>query len=235
MSNGQNVDNFLSERSSTRRLQPAGGSSQAGSLIFGGGSSLPVNRNISSNKFANGSNQNCGNYMTGRSSTRLHAPPGGSSQAGQLIFGGGSTTTQSRQRVPSHSTATKENVYRTSSSMVGQTQNNVLHHATNNMIQKPPRNTTYQQQQQQINQSMGNPYPGHQQAMVGQGNNGMPMQQRQQPPTRRASGGGTSSNAYANGSNQNCGNFITDRPTTRVHAPPGGTSQAGSLIFGGGR
>ena len=34
-----------------------------------------------------------------------------------------------------------------------------------------------------------------------------------------------SSNAYATGSNQNAGNFITDRPTTRVHAPPGGRSQ----------
>ena len=30
------------------------------------------------------------------------------------------------------------------------------------------------------------------------------------------------SNAFANGSNQNCGNVITDRSTTRLHAPPGG-------------
>lgn len=39
-------------------------------------------------------------------------------------------------------------------------------------------------------------------------------------PTRK----GVSSNAYATGSNQNCGNVITDRPTTRLHAPPGGKS-----------
>jgi hypothetical protein len=32
---------------------------------------------LSSNTFANGSNQNCGNVITERSSTRLHAPPGG--------------------------------------------------------------------------------------------------------------------------------------------------------------
>ena len=37
------------------------------------------------------------------------------------------------------------------------------------------------------------------------------------------------SNAYANGANQNCGNFITDRSTTRLHAPPGGRS---SISFG---
>jgi len=40
---------------------------------------------------------------------------------------------------------------------------------------------------------------------------------------------GVSSNAYANGSNQNAGNVLTDRPTTRVHQPPGGAS---SIIFG---
>ena len=33
-----------------------------------------------------------------------------------------------------------------------------------------------------------------------------------------------SSNVFASGSNQNSGNFISDRPTTRIHAPPGGVS-----------
>lgn len=33
-----------------------------------------------------------------------------------------------------------------------------------------------------------------------------------------------SANAFARGSDQNCGNFITDRPTTCLHAPPGGKS-----------
>ena len=37
------------------------------------------------------------------------------------------------------------------------------------------------------------------------------------------------SNAFASGANQNSGNFISDRPTTRLHAPPGGGS-----AFGGG-
>ena len=40
-----------------------------------------------------------------------------------------------------------------------------------------------------------------------------------------------SSNAYANGADQNCGNYITDRPSTRLHAPPGGVSQ---ISLGGG-
>ena len=42
-------------------------------------------------------------------------------------------------------------------------------------------------------------------------------------------GRGTSANRFATGSNQNCGNVITDRPTTRIHAPPGGRS---NIFFG---
>lgn len=47
------------------------------------------------------------------------------------------------------------------------------------------------------------------------------------PPT--STGSTTSANRYANGANQNCGNVITDRPTTKVHGPPGGRS---SIVFG---
>ena len=42
-------------------------------------------------------------------------------------------------------------------------------------------------------------------------------------------GRGESSNRYANGNNQNVGNVITDRSSTRIHAPPGGYS---SIHFG---
>ncbi|GMF09663.1 unnamed protein product [Phytophthora lilii] len=51
-----------------------------------------------------------------------------------------------------------------------------------------------------------------------------PFQQAQ--PAGR---GGASSNHYASGSNQNCGNVLTDRRITRIHAPPGGVS---SIHFG---
>lgn len=40
---------------------------------------------------------------------------------------------------------------------------------------------------------------------------------------------GRSSNSYASGVSQNCGNFLCDRRTTRVAAPPGGVS---SISFG---
>ena len=56
-----------------------------------------------------------------------------------------------------------------------------------------------------------------------------PPQQQQQPPPQQqqapATGSKpTSSNAWASNSNQNCGNMISERPSTRIHAPPGGKS-----------
>ena len=38
-----------------------------------------------------------------------------------------------------------------------------------------------------------------------------------------------SNNAFANGNNMNCGNVLTDRPSSRVLNPPGGKS---SITFG---
>uniref|UniRef100_A0A7S1B1U1 Uncharacterized protein n=1 Tax=Noctiluca scintillans TaxID=2966 RepID=A0A7S1B1U1_NOCSC len=58
--------------------------------------------------------------------------------------------------------------------------------------------------------------------------------QQQGPPqhfTHGARGQKQSANAFATGSNQNCGNFLTSTPTTRVLQPPGGGS---NFSFGGG-
>ncbi|KDP41319.1 hypothetical protein JCGZ_15726 [Jatropha curcas] len=43
----------------------------------------------------------------------------------------------------------------------------------------------------------------------------------------------TSANNYMRADGQNTGNFLTDRPSTKVHAAPGGGSSLGYL-FGGG-
>ena len=48
----------------------------------------------------------------------------------------------------------------------------------------------------------------------------------QQPPPMPTN---TSSNAFATGSHMNCGNYITERPTTLVAKPPGGGS---SIVLG---
>ncbi|XP_010939194.1 protein SPIRAL1-like 1 [Elaeis guineensis] len=43
---------------------------------------------------------------------------------------------------------------------------------------------------------------------------------------------GSQTNNYFRADGQNCGNFITDRPSTKVHAAPGGGSSL-NYLFGG--
>ncbi|XP_058080578.1 protein SPIRAL1-like 2 [Magnolia sinica] len=45
---------------------------------------------------------------------------------------------------------------------------------------------------------------------------------------------GNPANNYFRADGQNSGNFITDRPSTKVHAAPGGGSSLGYLFGGGG-
>ena len=153
--------------------------------IFGGGSEeekkkvavkpagTPTTTRISSNAYATGSNQNAGNFITDRPTTRVHAPPGGRSQ---ISFG----SVMAPDRAITHSGMTRD----------------ALLSLKNKKVATP------------VTQSTVAP-------KVSVSNN---------TTTARIS-----SNAYATGSNQNSGNFITDRPTTRVHAPPGGKS---SIMFG---
>lgn len=46
---------------------------------------------------------------------------------------------------------------------------------------------------------------------------------------------GSQTNNYFRAQGQNCGNFLTDRPSTKVHAAPGGGSSLGYLFGGGGK
>ncbi|GJN04968.1 hypothetical protein PR202_ga22553 [Eleusine coracana subsp. coracana] len=45
---------------------------------------------------------------------------------------------------------------------------------------------------------------------------------------------GSQANNYFRAQGQNCGNFLTDRPSTKVHAAPGGGSSLDYLFGGGG-
>ncbi|KAF8389918.1 hypothetical protein HHK36_024437 [Tetracentron sinense] len=46
---------------------------------------------------------------------------------------------------------------------------------------------------------------------------------------------GNPANNYFRADGQNSGNFITDRPSTKVHSAPGGGSSLGYLFGGGGK
>lgn len=119
---------------------------------------------MSSNAFASGSDQNCGNVITDRPTTRLHAPPGG---ATTFSFGEASPARPAPVSRASQQAAASDARSNVNSQVFGAPSGGV--HAS-------------------------------------------------------------SANAFANGADQNCGNVITDRPTTRLHAPPGGRSQ---ISFGG--
>jgi len=67
--------------------------------------------------------------------------------------------------------------------------------------------------------------PGSQQGGSQQNARGsQPGARRQQPEAAFGARPRESSNVFATGSNQNCGNMISDTPTTRVMRPPGGAS-----------
>ena len=154
------------------------------------GSSNYTEVGVSSNRYANGSNQNCGNVMTGRSSTRLHAPPGGSSsQAGSLIFGGGYTNPNEARRQAKQKTK--------------HPMQPVTTHIQNVPVVKDTTSASKSQQQTSAN-------------------NPMIFSQCDKMSLRVQAVVFFKQVCYC--SNQNCGNFITDRPTTRVHALPGGKS-----------
>ncbi|KAJ4756263.1 spiral1 [Rhynchospora pubera] len=68
-----------------------------------------------------------------------------------------------------------------------------------------------------------------------------PVQKTPPPPvdkTKQApagiQGGGSRTNNYFRSEGQNCGNFLTERPSTKVHAAPGGGSSLGYLFGGSG-
>ena len=143
---------------------------------------------VSSNSFANGSNQNCGNSIGDIPSTRVAAPPGGKSS---LCLGWETATTDGSHRPRKESS----NNYAS-----GQSQNtgNVLTGVPTTRVSRPPGGHS----------EMSLAWTGHE-------------NQKAETFGQRVR---VSSNSFANGADQNCGNVLSDTPTTRVLRPPGGGS-----------
>merc|ERR1712010_128161 len=149
---------------------------------------------VSSNKYSNGANQNCGNVITGRSSTRIHAPAGGRSQ---ISFGSNAAPLAK----------VSSNKY---SNGANQNCGNVITGRSSTRIHAPAGGHT--------SITFGGPQP-----MKASTKTNIPAARA--APKAAAAKRAVSSNKFSNGANQNCGNVITNRPSTRVHAPPGGQSQ----------
>lgn len=190
----------------------------------------PRDGRVSSNAFATGSNQNCGNVLTDVSSTRVAAPPGGSSS---LNLGWNEGAAQERSALPEQWSPSRD----------PRSSQNERSYASR---APPPAHFM------SANGAPGGMQGGSRSGGYGGGGNGRVMVNRsppsppdspqggssfaaqmQQSPDRPGPGqnsvtygqrGRVSSNSFASGADQNCGNVITGVPTTRVSRPPGGSS-----------
>jgi len=220
-----NAGNFISERSTTRLHAAPGGQSSMADLLSGGagaGQAEPV----SSNKFASGSNMNAGNFISERSTTRLHAAPGGKSSMADLLSGGSSSS--SAEPVSSNKFASGANM----------NAGNFISERSTTRLHAPPGGRSEMagvfgdmapSAGPEPVRATGAPPAAREEDTMPIVDKTNVFQQQQQKQDLGLGKKHQSANAFASNSNQNSGNVLTDRPTTRVHAPPGGRS---SILFG---
>mmetsp|Transcript_5681 Transcript_5681/g.13350 ORF Transcript_5681/g.13350 Transcript_5681/m.13350 type:complete len:200 (-) Transcript_5681:81-680(-) len=182
----------------------------ASSLVLGADQPCAPATTTSSNRFANGANQNAGNVLTDRSSTRVLQGPGGSST---ICLGADIDTrplptrnavAQPQPQPQVQSGATKPAAVRAA----GVAQRNGMNAFACG-----------------ANQNAGNSIGDRPSTRVHAGPGGTSticLGAEDEPPT--AKGSAQSSNRWANGANQNAGNVLTDRPSTRIHYGPGGAT-----------
>ncbi|CAE7589549.1 unnamed protein product [Symbiodinium natans] len=194
---------------------------------------------VTSNSYANGSNQNCGNVISDIPSTRVAAPPGGKSSiclgwddrpaarpAGRPPAEDASRA-QARpagealrrdHRSPedlAYGTRPRES---SNSYASGNSQNtgNVLTGVPTTRVLRPPGGAS------EMSLAWDTGSKGNSAATM------PPAGARRAAPQDAHEAFGqrvrVSSNSYANGADQNCGNVLSDTPTTRVLRPPGGGS-----------
>lgn len=167
------------------------------------GQSSAASNPLSSNAYASGVNQNAGNFLTEKPITRIHAPPGGASS---ISFGDYSEPVAPKAQ-PGLGLGTPTQPATPESAGSVPVEETI---APIPMMELPPVPVVEGEEEEEEEKE-------EKEALV-------PPPAPEEPPVAAMS-----ANAYASGSNQNSGNFMTGRPTTRVRAPPGGAS---SITFG---
>jgi len=213
----------------SRLRQSPGGEA---TICFGGDTDDHLNTHgVSSSKFANGANQNCGNTITDRPTTRLHHAPGGAST---LCLGSDDDiSTVKIVQAQNAVVCMPDPMVEVSPAADSRFSSNAFASGANqncgNFITDRPTTRLHHAPGGASTLSLGHDDTPSTAART--------SAQSQLEVTRDAKVvvslpdcNSTSSNKFASGVNQNCGNSITDRPTTRVHQAPGGTS---SVCLGG--
>ena len=178
------------------------------------GASSPTNP-FSSNAF-----KNSGSSRTDRPSTRSHAPPGGVTS---ISFGDymGPNATPSAAAAPVAAKAAQESAAPATPTQPATPESaESVQDVSAAIPMRELRSAEEDEEEAEAKVKKGNETAGK----VPPNSASAPA--KPEPTTAPRS---VSSNAYASGTNQNSGNVMTGRPTTRVRAPPGGAS---SITFG---
>ncbi len=180
------------------------------------------NRTASANAFASGRDQNCGNVVTGRPTSRVLAPPGGT-QTFTLGNDYDDLNEENNALLPSSSSSSE------SSSVVVVVDPLALKRMPLSELRTLCRRHSLQpagckdalvERLEDWMMMMNNNNNNN--------NNGVEISHvfdatRAAPGTTRGRENNNNNN-YARATSQNVGNFLTERPTSRVLAPPGGAS-----------
>ena len=180
----------------------------------------------SANAFASGRDQNCGNVVTGRPTSRVLAPPGGTQT---FTLGNDDDLNEENNALPSSSSSSE------SSSVVVVVDPLALKRMPLSELRTLCRRHSLQPAG--CKDALVERLEDWMMMMNNNNNNNTGVEisrdvfdaTRAAPPgttTRgqRENNNNINNNNYARATSQNVGNFLTERPTSRVLAPPGGAS-----------
>ena len=181
----------------------------------------------SANAFASGRDQNCGNVVTGRPTSRVLAPPGGTQT---FTLGNDDDLNEENNALPSSSSSESSSVVVVDPLALKRMPLSELRtlcrrHSLQPAGCKDALVERLEDWMMMMNNNNNN----------NNNNNGVEISHvfdatRAAPGTTRGrennnnNNKNNNSNNYARATSQNVGNFLTERPTSRVLAPPGGAS-----------
>mmetsp|Transcript_15991 Transcript_15991/g.48025 ORF Transcript_15991/g.48025 Transcript_15991/m.48025 type:complete len:235 (-) Transcript_15991:382-1086(-) len=165
----------------------------------GGGTSLAsLDEPAHANNYSRPNGQNVGNHITDRPSSRVLAPPGGQSQ----VFFGEEPPRQAQMPVQQRQESAYDDRHYQPALADVSNQGSAGYGGRESQAAMSPKAAPA------CNSQPGSPSGGH---FTGHGMSG--------------GHGGREVNNYSRSEGQNVGNFLSDRPSSRVLAPPGGASQ----------
>jgi len=257
----QNCGNYITDRSTSKVSQVPGGKSHFDTgCNFGSGDASNISvttgkptsstkrdhnarsnelaqgfRTKGSNAHANGANQNCGNYITDRPTSKVSQVPGGKSNFSDMSFGGKDT---SQIKVPNKRDPNARYDQAGGHGFRAKGSNahaNGANQNCGNCITDRPTSKVSQVPGGKSNFGSGLGFGGAEVSTKRPTSvSAAPVPLSDTTNTKKSNNfshgfRSKGSNAHANGANQNCGNHITERPTSRVSQAPGGASQ---IMFG---